>query len=185
MCFLSDRLFGRKRTFHVSYSTSQEWGLPRWFSGEEFTCQGRRCRRHRLDPVSGSSPGEGSGNPLQCSCLENPVDRGAWWATAHGVTKELDTTKQLSTHLGRPWSWLHSEYLRTTSLQNFTLGSCLLCLSSVFFSVSLSLLSLVNKQTSSLPLLLLVKKQTNSQIMWFISFWEFDFFKILPNTNVE
>ena len=103
MCFLSDRLFGRKRTFHVSYSTSQEWGLPRWFSGEEFTCQGRRCRRHRLDPVSGSSPGEGSGNPLQCSCLENPMDRGAWWATAHGVTKELDTTKQLSTHLGRPW----------------------------------------------------------------------------------
>ena len=33
----------------------------------------------------GRSPGEGSGNPLQYSCLENPMDRGAWWATVHGV----------------------------------------------------------------------------------------------------
>ena len=35
----------------------------------------------------GRSPGEGNGNPLQYSCLENPMDRGAWWATVHGVTK--------------------------------------------------------------------------------------------------
>ena len=33
------------------------------------------------------SPGEGNGNPLQYSCLENPMDRGAWWATVHGITK--------------------------------------------------------------------------------------------------
>ena len=38
-------------------------------------------------PGSGRSPGEGHGNPVQCSCLENPMDRGAWWATVHGVTK--------------------------------------------------------------------------------------------------
>ena len=38
-------------------------------------------------PGSGSSPGEGNGNPLQYSCLENPMDRGAWWATVHGVGK--------------------------------------------------------------------------------------------------
>ena len=43
-------------------------------------------------PGSGRSPGEGNGNPLQYSCLGNPVDRGAWPATVHGVTKELDTT---------------------------------------------------------------------------------------------
>ena len=43
-------------------------------------------------PGSGRSPGEGNGNPLQYSCLGNPVDRGAWLATVHGVTKELDTT---------------------------------------------------------------------------------------------
>ena len=40
-----------------------------------------------LIPGSGRSPGEGHGNPLQYSCLENPMDRGAWWATVHGVTK--------------------------------------------------------------------------------------------------
>ena len=38
-------------------------------------------------PASGRSPGIGNGNPLQYSCLENPMDRGAWWATVHGVTK--------------------------------------------------------------------------------------------------
>ena len=38
-------------------------------------------------PRSGRSPGEGNGYPLQYSCLENPMDRGAWWATAHGVAK--------------------------------------------------------------------------------------------------
>ena len=38
-------------------------------------------------PGSGRSPGEGNGNPLQCSSVENPMDRGAWWATVHGVTK--------------------------------------------------------------------------------------------------
>ena len=38
-------------------------------------------------PGSGRSSGEGNGNPLQYSCLENPMDRGAWWATVHGVTK--------------------------------------------------------------------------------------------------
>ena len=45
-----------------------------------------------LIPGSGRSPGEGNGNPLQYSCLENPMDRGAWRATVHG---ELDTTKRL------------------------------------------------------------------------------------------
>ena len=38
-------------------------------------------------PGLGESPGAGHGNPLWCSCLENPMDRGAWWATVHSVTK--------------------------------------------------------------------------------------------------
>ena len=38
-------------------------------------------------PGSGRSPGGGHGNPLQYSCLENPMDIGAWWATVHGVAK--------------------------------------------------------------------------------------------------
>ena len=41
-------------------------------------------------PGSGRSPGEGNGNPLQDSCLENPTDRGAWQAIVHGVPKESD-----------------------------------------------------------------------------------------------
>ena len=40
-----------------------------------------------LIPGVGRSPGEGNGNPLQYSCLENPMDGGAWWATVHGVAK--------------------------------------------------------------------------------------------------
>ena len=40
-----------------------------------------------LIPGSGRTPGEENGNPLQYSCLENPMDRGAWWATVHGGSK--------------------------------------------------------------------------------------------------
>ena len=43
-----------------------------------------------------SHNGEGSGNPLQCSCLENPRDRGAWWAAVYGVAQSRTRLKQLS-----------------------------------------------------------------------------------------
>ena len=46
----------------------------------------------------GDSPGGGNGNPLQYSCLENPMDRGVWWPTACGVA-ESDMTQRLSTHM--------------------------------------------------------------------------------------
>ena len=49
-----------------------------------------------LIPQSGRSPGEGNGNPFQYSCLENSMDRGAWRATVHGVTKKSDMTKGLT-----------------------------------------------------------------------------------------
>ena len=42
-----------------------------------------------LIPGSGGSPGGGNGKPLQYSWLENPMDRGAWWATVHGAAKSL------------------------------------------------------------------------------------------------
>ena len=44
-------------------------------------------------PGLGRSPGEGNGNPLQYSCLGSPMDRGAWWAPVHGVSKVSDTTE--------------------------------------------------------------------------------------------
>ena len=49
-------------------------------------------------PRSGRSPGGGHANPLQYSCLENPMDRGAWKATVHGVTKSWTRRKRLSMH---------------------------------------------------------------------------------------
>ena len=54
-----------------------------------------------LIPGSGRSPREGNGSPLQYSCLENPMDRGAWWAIVHGVTKSWTQLKQLS-HIRTP-----------------------------------------------------------------------------------
>ena len=44
-------------------------------------------------PGSERASGEGNGNTLQCSCLENPMDRGAWWATVHGVAKSQTQMK--------------------------------------------------------------------------------------------
>ena len=56
-------------------------------------------------PGSGRSPGEGNGNPLQYSCLENSMDREAWWATVHGVAKNWT---RLSTHVHLKSQLCHS-----------------------------------------------------------------------------
>ena len=62
----------------------------RWHSGKEPAHQCRRQKRWGLVPGSGRSPGEGNGNPLQYSHLENSMDGGGWWAIVLGVEKELD-----------------------------------------------------------------------------------------------
>ena len=59
----------------------------RWLSGEESTYNAGDTGEAGLIPGSGKSPAEGNGNALQYSCLENPIDRGAWLATVHRVTK--------------------------------------------------------------------------------------------------
>ena len=64
-------------------------GFPRWLSDKEPACNAGDAG---LIPGSEWSPGEENGNPLQYSCLGNPMDRGAWWAIVCGVTKESDTT---------------------------------------------------------------------------------------------
>ena len=62
----------------------QNIGLPRWLSDKESTCQGEGVS---LIPGSARSPREEKSNPLQYSCLENSMDRGAWRAIVHGITK--------------------------------------------------------------------------------------------------
>ena len=57
-------------------------------------------------PGSGRCPGEENGSPLQYSCLENPTDRGAWWATVHGVAKSWTQLKRLSMHIAHTQSVL-------------------------------------------------------------------------------
>ena len=59
------------------------YGLSSRLTGKESACQCRRHKRWGFNPWSGRSPGRENGNPLQDSCLENPMDRGAWWAIVH------------------------------------------------------------------------------------------------------
>ena len=68
-------------------------GLKVFPGGSEVKASARNAGDLGSIPGSGRSPGEGNGKPLQCSCLENSVDRGGWWATGHGVA---NTTEQLS-----------------------------------------------------------------------------------------
>ena len=70
-------------------------GLLLWLSGKESACKAGDLGS---TPGSGRSPGVGNGNWLQHSCLENSMDRGAWWATVQRVTKS-DTTVHTHTHV--------------------------------------------------------------------------------------
>ena len=63
------------------------WGLPVGINGKESACQCSRPRDTGWIPGLGKSPGVGSHNPLQCSCLENSMDREVWWAIVSGATK--------------------------------------------------------------------------------------------------
>ena len=68
-------------------------------SGEEAVCQCRRCKRLGFNPWGGKIPGEGCGNPLQYSYLENPMGRGAWQATVQRVAQSQTQLKWLGTYI--------------------------------------------------------------------------------------
>ena len=76
------------------WATRLYW-FPTWHSGT--ACQFRRCKRHRFEPWVRKIPGEGNDNPLQYSCLGNPMDRGAWRAAVHGAA-ESQTWLSAQTH---------------------------------------------------------------------------------------
>ena len=65
---------------------------------KNLSANARDIRDAGLIPGSGRSPGGGHGNPLQYSCRENPMDRGDWWAVAHGVTKSWTRLEGLTQH---------------------------------------------------------------------------------------
>ena len=74
-------------------------GLPRWcLVVKNLPANAGEMRDMGSIPGLGRFPGGGHGNPLQYSCLENPIDRGPWQATAHRVTNSQTQLKQFSTH---------------------------------------------------------------------------------------
>ena len=82
----------------VSFRSIVFLGLPGWLSYKESACNGGNIEDAGSILGSGRSPGGGHGNSLQYFCLENPLDRGAWWATVHAVTKSQTQRKLLSVH---------------------------------------------------------------------------------------
>ena len=65
-------------------------GFTQWLSCKESTCKAGNAGDTSLIPGLGRSPGEGNGDPIQYSCLENPLDSGVWRTTVHGVMKSQD-----------------------------------------------------------------------------------------------
>ena len=70
-------------------------------------------------PGIGRCPGERNGNPLQCSCLRNPLDSGAWWTTVHGIVKVSDTTEQLKTTTANRIYTQRNEWNYSSGFQTF------------------------------------------------------------------
>ena len=94
----------------LSLGHSLEWpssdpGLPWGSDGKESAC---KVKDVDLIPRSRRPSGEGNGIPFQYSCLEDPVDRGAWWATVHGVTESWTGLSKLHTVI----QWKHPDVSR-------------------------------------------------------------------------
>ena len=112
-----------KYDIRFSNIESNFWGInppwswaSLWLRGKESACSAGDTG---LIPGWGKYPGEGNGYPLQYSCLENPVNRGAWRATTHRVTKSRTRLKQLGHNgilLMDWWIWFAVILLKTLKL---------------------------------------------------------------------
>ena len=94
---------------HWAYVNNPQ--LPWWLSGKNSP---PNARDTGLIPGSGRSPAEGNGNPVQCSCLENPMDSGTWRATADGIAKvryDLATNQQKSNYVWACLCFLAQDFL--------------------------------------------------------------------------
>ena len=92
-------------------------GLPSRLSGKESACDAEAAGDVGSIPRLGRSPGGGNGKPLQYSCLENPMDRGTWWATVHRVTKSGTWLKRLSMSTRHFLLLIHLTHFSLQSMQ--------------------------------------------------------------------
>ena len=105
-------------------------GFPCGSTGKESACNaGDLCSI----PGLARSPGERKGSPLQYSCLGNPVDRGAWWAVIHGITKKPNTSQRISNNIGINKSQSSYKALQSDSCsQKWVYPECLMWLCEPF-----------------------------------------------------
>ena len=122
-----------------------EVGFPGSSDGKDSACN---AGDPGLIPGSERSPGEGNDCPLQYSCLENPVDRGAWWATVHGVTKSrtwlshFTSLHKLQEILKDREAWcavVHEVVKHQTRLSDWTTTKWVECQTYIWVLISLSL----------------------------------------------
>jgi len=124
-----------------------------------------------LIPGSGRSPGIGHGNPLQYSCLENPMDRGAWWVTVHGVAKSLTQTEVTwCTHTPRflkklkiEWSYDPATLLLGTYLEKIIIWKDTF---TAMFTAALFTIANTWKQPKWPPIQEWIKKMWYIHIQW-------------------
>ena len=99
-------------------------GFPQWLGSKESACNAGVTGDGGLIPGWRRSPGGGRGNPLQCSCLEKPMDRGAWWIIVHQVAKSQTRLKQLSMHASNEVATSHMWLLSTWNETSMTKQKC-------------------------------------------------------------
>ena len=107
-------------------------GIPRWLSGKESACNAGDAGS---TPGSGRSPGGEHGSPLQYSCLENLVDRGAWWAIVYRVTRSWTWLTWLSVHTNthRPFHRYHGVFWSDPNLYQLQGYNCASVFGSLYF----------------------------------------------------
>ena len=117
------------------YSTTCSMGFPGGSAGKESTCNAGDLGSI---PGSGRFPGEGNGNPLQYSCLENPMDGGAWWAPVHGVTKSRWTRMSNFTFTCSMVDWISSCGILDTEELDHVYGGLTISYLQIFDCVEVS-----------------------------------------------
>ena len=113
-------------------------GLPWQLSGKESACNAGDTGSI---PGSGRSPGEGNGNPLQYSCLENPTDRGAWCTIVHRVTKSQTRLSHWAHTVAFTWSPTRPTASCSLPLPSLLPGFILFCRALLFSRQTTALLS--------------------------------------------